>query len=121
MTGGVGTGVDVGVNPLKGVTDKIVNMLVQTGNATFGTSEGTIYDQMGFGSEGHVGVIGGISFDPFAEGDEPVVTGAEVGNIGGGVYGTGSFVIPIWDPDWRREPSPDPQRIRNLPAYGWRP
>jgi RHS repeat-associated protein len=107
LTGGIGTGVDVGVNLGKGVVNTITQTLTGKGNS-FGQTEGTIYDQIGFGSEGHVGVLVGFSFDPSGTTDK-VITGAELGNIGGGVYGTGTIVIPIWNPAWMKEGSPVPK------------
>ncbi len=80
VTGGIGFGMDVGV----GIPGTSVS-----------SSDGRIYDQGGFGVEGHVGIVGGISFDPTASNSGGVVTGWEIGNIGGGVYGTGTLIIPV--------------------------
>ena len=80
VTGGIGFGMDVGV----GIPGTSVS-----------GSDGRIYDQGGFGVEGHVGIVGGISFDPTASNSGGVVTGWEIGNIGGGVYGTGTLIIPV--------------------------
>ena len=92
----------MGLNPMKGVTNEVVNLLFKTGNSALGTSSGTIFEQSGFATEGHMGFIGGLSFNPFPKDNSiPVeITGAEIGNVGGALYGTASLVIPVWkNPD----------------------
>lgn len=52
---------------------------------------------MQLGYETHAGFILGTSFDMQ---NDVRFTGWEFGSIGGGVYRTGTLVIPIWDPAW---------------------
>ena len=93
FTLGVGCGVEAGV-------DTVVNDLINEfagGIDSVEASDGTIYDQNGFGAEAHAGVIIGAAFDL----DDPTFSGLEVGSIGGGAYKTGSLVLPLYDPNWK--------------------
>jgi RHS repeat-associated protein len=117
FTGGIGFGVDAGINILKGVSNEILKRI--GAGVSFGWSDGTIYEQNGCDVEGHGGLIFGISFDPFPKGDD-VITGFEIGNLGGGVYGTYSIVVPIADKATFTPREPSPERVRLLPAMGWR-
>lgn len=94
--GSLGFGVELSArNPiLEKFAATLTMPILETIGVSFGNGEGTIYDLSGFGTEAHAGFIIGISYDL----KNSPVSGIEVGNIGGGVYKTGTLVIPIWDP-----------------------
>ena len=93
LTLGVGWGIEAAV-------DTFVNDLLDEfagGVTSVGGSEGTIYDQTKWGAEAHAGILFGSTYDLV----DPGFSGYEFGSIGGGAYGTGSVVLPLFDPNWR--------------------
>lgn len=111
LTGGVGTGVYLGGNLLwNGVIKRALD--VASRYSEQGDCNSTIYDLNGFGTSASGGFIIGGSFDLD---HNARFTGLDLG-IGGAVFKTGTVVIPL-----PGSTPTNPERIRTLPAFGWRP